>query len=458
MAKRGSLAVLCAASFLAVVDTTIVSIAIPSIRRSLGFTAGGAQWVLSVYALLFGGLLLLFGRLADRVGRRRAFLAGLAVFALGCLVAGIAPSAWVLLAARAVQGVGAAAFVPGSLSLLTAAYPSARERGRALGAYGAMAGLGFVAGMVGGGVITQLLGWRWVFLLLVPVVGATLAAGWRVLPAPAPSAVRREPLDVPGALSVTAGLVLVIYAVTGAPAYGWLGAATWVPGLAGLALLAVFVAIERRARAPLIPPHLVARPGVLAVNGAITLESMVGVAWLYLLTLWFQDVRGADALETGLLFAPMTAASLAGASVAGRAAVAFGARPVAAAGMVLVLAGLGAMAWGVSVDALGAVLAGSVAGEAGFMLASVALTIVATGVLSTSDAGLAAGLFNTATQLGGGTGLGIVAAVAAASGDLSASALRAGFLACALFSALALVTVAVALRPATRPAGLRRPR
>jgi EmrB/QacA subfamily drug resistance transporter len=442
-----ALAVLCAASFLAVVDTTIVTIALPSIRTALGFSPGGSQWVLTAYALVFGGLLLLSGRLADRVGRRRAFLAGLVVFAAGSVLAGLAPAAGVLIAGRVVQGLGAAAFVPSSLSLLTATFRGERERSRALAAYGAMAGLGFVAGMVGGGVITDLWGWRWIFLGVVPVVLLTLLAALRVLPESRDE--RPGRLDVAGALTVTAGLVLLILAITTGPQDGWLSVRTGGAAVLGVAALAGFVAVERRHPAPLLPAGVVVRPAVLASNGAVTLQSMVGVAWLYLLTQWFQDVRGENALVTGLLFAPMTAASLIGAAGAGRSAVRFGPRATAVTGLVLVAAGLVTMAQAMPSSSLAATLTGMVVGEAGFMLGSVALTIVATGSLDDRHAGLAAGLLNTATQLGGGVGLGIVSAVvtaATAGGRVTAGGLQSGFLTCVAFTGLALVLVSTGLR------------
>jgi MFS family permease len=319
------LVVLCTASFLAVVDTTIVSIALPSIRGSLRLSVEAAQWVLGAYALVFGGVLLLAGRLADRYGRRRAFLAGLVLFAAGSALAGGAVDAAALFVGRVVQALGAAAFVPSSVSLLTTGFPDRAERNRALGAYGAMAGLGFVAGMLGGGVITELWGWRWIFLLNLPVVAGTLLFAVRVL---SESRDRRAsgPLDVGGAATVTAGLVLVIVALAAAPQHSWTSLRTWVSGLAGMAALVAFAAVERRHRAPLVPPVLVGRPVVLVPNGAVAVQSMIGIAWLFLLTLYFQDVQGWDPLATGLLFAPMTAAALIGAWVAGRLATAAGVR------------------------------------------------------------------------------------------------------------------------------------
>jgi EmrB/QacA subfamily drug resistance transporter len=450
---RTALAVLCVASFLAVADTTVVTIALPSIRQALGFAPGDAQWVLNAYALAFGGLLLLFGLLADRLGRRRSFIAGVVVFAAGSAVAGLATGAWLLLAGRILQGVGAAAFVPTSLALLTVTFTDPRARSRALAVYGAMAGLGFVAGMVGGGVIAELWGWRWIFLVNLPITALTLMPAHRVLPeSRTPAAGGR--LDAGGAVAVTAGLTLVIYAITAGSRAGWRAPEVVVAGALGILGLAAFVMVERRHPDPLVPPALVAGRAVTASNGAIALQSMVGVAWLYLLTLYFQDVLGHGALVSGLLFAPMTVASVVGATLAGGLAVRLGARATAASGIAVVIAGLAAMAVGVTAPhALGWMVTGMVVGEIGFMLGSVALTIAATGSLADDHAGLAAGLLNTSTQLGGGAGLGIVAAVvtATAHGDLSTGALRAGFITCIVFSALAVALVLGGLRAPSRP-------
>ena len=452
MYPRMALAVLCVASFLAVVDTTVVTIGLPSIRQALGLSPGSAQWVLNAYALVFGGLLLLFGRLADRIGRQCCFIAGVAVFAAGSAVAGLATEMWLLVTGRVLQGMGAAAFVPTSLALLTVTFTDPRGRSRALAVYGAMAGLGFVAGMVGGGVITQLWGWRWIFLVNLPITALTLIPAHRVLPAGrAPYSGGR--IDAGGAVAVTAGLTLLVYAITTGPLVGWRTPATVAAGTLGIVGLVLFVLVELRHRDPLMPPALVATTAVVASNGAVALQSMVGVAWLYLLTLYLQDVRGHGALVSGLLFAPMTLASVAGAMLAGGITVRLGTRRTAATGITVVIAGLIAMAVGATAGhALGWVMTGMVVGEIGFMLGSVALTIAATGSLTDEHAGLAAGLLNTSTQLGGGVGLGIVAAVvtATAHGDITAGALQAGFLACVVFSLCAVTLVLGGLR--TSPA------
>ncbi|MDQ4085421.1 MAG: MFS transporter, partial [Actinomycetota bacterium] len=218
--SRAALVVLCTASFIAVADTTIVSIALPSMRQTLGFSTSGLQWVLNAYALTFGGLLLLCGRVGDLYGRRRLFIVGLTVFAAGTLLSGLAWLPAVVVGGRFLQGLGAAAFVPASLALLTATFTGVRERNRAIGAYGAMAALGFVVGMVGGGLITDLWGWRWVFYVNVPVAVVTALAGSRVLGESRESDRSTRP-DVLGALTATSGLVAVIYALSSAPEHGW---------------------------------------------------------------------------------------------------------------------------------------------------------------------------------------------------------------------------------------------
>jgi MFS family permease len=402
-------------------------------------SASGSQWVLNSYALVFGGLLLLFGRLGDRVGRRRTFLAGLVVFAGGSVLAGAAVQPWMLVAGRVVQGLAAAAFVPSSLSLLTATFTENRARSRAIAAYGAMAGLGFVAGMVGGGMITEVWGWRWVFWINVPVVALMLALS-RALPEHRGTG-RHGPVDAAGGVAVTIGLAAVIFAITSGPRLGWLSATTVGAGLFGLAAIGAFIAVERRHPDPLVPPSVVARPAVAVPNAAVALQSMVGIAWLFLLTLYFQDIRDMSPFASGLWFTPMTVASVAGAAFAGRAALRFGIRPTAVTGQLLVAAGLVVMALGVATpDGFGAVIIGMTVGETGFMLGSVAFTIAATSSLDDGRAGLAAGLLNTATQLGGGVGLGIVASLfAGATGQTAIASVQVGFLVCMVFSGGALL-------------------
>jgi EmrB/QacA subfamily drug resistance transporter len=404
---------------MAVADTTIVSIALPAVRADLRFSVAGAQWVFNAYALVFGGLLLLLGRLGDLVGRRRLFEVGLVVFAVGSVVAGVAWQPWVLVAGRLLQGAGAGAFVPASLSLLTSTFHDEQRPGRALGVYGSMAGLGFVVGMLGGGVITQAWGWRWIFLVNVPVAVVAMLASRLVLAESRGSSDRR--LDVVGAATVTIGLALCIYAMTSVPRYGWSSAVVVAAGIVGAVCLATFVLVERRHPVPLVPAGVIVRRSVLVPNAALALQSMIGIGWLYVLTLYFQEIRDLDPLRTGLLFVPMTLAAVVGAGLAGRISTVVGLRRTALVGLGLVAAGLVVISGGLT-GGPSVVVVGMVVGEAGFMLANVPLTIAATSGLQDRHAGLAAGLANTAMQLGGALGLGVVAAVAsAAAGGLYAS-------------------------------------
>jgi EmrB/QacA subfamily drug resistance transporter len=452
--KRLALFLLCLASFIAVVDTTIVSIALPSMRRELGFTGADAGWILNGYALTFGGLVLLLGRAGDLYGRRRLFVAGLALFAAASLLGGFSWEPWVLICARFIQGVGAAALVPASLSLLTATFAEGEERNRAIGIYGAMAALGFVVGMVGGGVITEYLGWRWVLFVNVPVALVALV--------PAPAAIsesrnERAPrsLDLAGALTATSGLGSLIYAISEVPEEGWMSAATLGFATLGALFIACFVVAERRSSAPLVPLGVLKKPAVVVPNAAIFLQSMVGIAWLYVLTLYFQEVLGHSALTAGLLFIPMTLASVVAAPMAGRLATRLGARTTASSGLALVAVGLLLMTTMSVGGGLIFVLLGMVIGEGGFMLSNVPLTIVGSGSAGEDERGLAAGLLNTSMQLGSAWGLGVVATVvAAASAALGGEAggpealvggLQWGLYACVGFAVLALPVVVMGL-------------
>src|SRR5215203_3847522 len=401
--KRLALFLLCLASFIAVVDTTIVSIALPSMRRELGFTGADAGWILNGYALAFGGLVLLLGRAGDLYGRRGLFVAGLALFAAASLVGGFAWEPWILVFARFIQGVGAAALVPASLSLLTAIFAEGQERNRAIGIYGAMAALGFVVGMVGGGVITEFLGWRWVLFVNVPVALAALVPAPAVLPESRNERAPRS-LDLAGALTATAGLGLLIYAISEVPQNGWISAATLGFGTLGTLFIAGFVVAERRSTAPLVPLSVLKKRAVVVPNAAIFLQSMVGIAWLYVLTLYLQEVLGHSALRAGLLFIPMTLASVVAAPVAGRLATRLGVRTTASLGLALVAVGLLLMTPMSVGGGLVFVLLGMVVGEIGFMFSNVPLTIAGSG--GTGERGLAAGLLNTSIQLGNAWGLG----------------------------------------------------
>jgi len=264
---------------------------------------------------------------------------GLALFGASSLIGGFAWEPWVLVLAHFIQGVGAAALVPASLSLVTAIFAEGQERNRAIGIYGAMAALGFVVGMVGGGVITELLGWRWVLFVNVPVALVALVPAPAALPESRNERAPRS-LDLAGALTATLGLGLLIYAISEVPKNGWTSIATLGFGTLGTLLMACFVVAERRSSVPLVPLGVLKKPAVVVPNAAIFLQSMVGIAWLYVLTLYLQEVLGHSALRAGLLFIPMTLASVVAAPVAGRLATRVGLRMTASSGLTLVAVGL----------------------------------------------------------------------------------------------------------------------
>jgi EmrB/QacA subfamily drug resistance transporter len=452
--KRLALFLLCLASFIAVVDTTIVAIALPSMRRELGFTGADAGWILNGYALTFGGLVLLLGRAGDLYGRRRLFVAGLALFGAASLVGGFAWEPWILVFARFIQGVGAAALVPASLSLLTAIFAEGQERNHTIGIYGAMAALGFVVGMVGGGVITEFLGWRWVLFVNVPVALAALVPAPAALPESRNESAPHS-LDLAGALTAISGLGLLIYAISEVPKNGWTSIATLSFGTLGTLFMACFVVAERHSSAPLVPLGVLKKPAVVVPNAAIFLQSMVGIAWLYVLTLYLQEMLGHSALMAGLLFIPMTLASVVAAPVAGRLVTRLGVRTTASLGLALVAVGLLLMTLMSVGGGMLFVLLGMVIGEGGLMLSNVPLTIVGSGSAGEDERGLAAGLLNTSMQLGNAWGLGVVATVVAAAsvalgGEAGGSealvgGLRWGLYACVGFAVLALPVVLMGL-------------
>jgi MFS family permease len=442
--------VLCAASFLAVADTTIVAIALPALRHDLGMGVGQSAWVLTGYSVTFGGLLLFCGRLGDLYGRRRVFRLGLALFGVASLAAAFAWHPAFLVTMRLVQGIGAAAFVPASLALLNASAPDDRTRARAVGVYGAAASIGFVVGMVGGGVLTELAGWRSVFVVVVPVVlTVLLRSGTVVERTPRPP----RGLDVAGALGATVGIGLVIYALTVVPEQGWTSPVVVVSLMAGAATLAALPVVERRAEAPLVPQSLRRDRRLRPAYGAIALQSLVGISWLFLLATFFQDLRGHGPLVSGLLFAPMTLAGLVSAVLAGRLVHHHGARRAAVTGMAIVAAGTVVMAFAAHSDGVLLMVLASVVAEMGFLLSNVALTVAGTEHAVADLEGVLSGVLNAAIQLGTALGLALVASVTASLlGMGMADALRGGFLVCVAAAVLGmLLTLRVQPEAGRRP-------
>jgi len=405
------LALLCVAQFVVVLDATIVAIALPAIGDDLGVSATDLQWVLSAYTLTFGGLLMLAGRAADLAGRRRAFRAGLLLFAAASLACALAPTAAALVAARAVQGAGAALVAPAALALLVATEPEGARRTRALAVWTAAAAGGGASGWVLGGAISGGFGWEWVFAVNVPVGLAGAALAGRLLPeSREPGAAR---LDVWGALALTVGVGAVLLGLSRGEADGLTAVTTLGPLAAGLALLALFAAIERRAPAPLVPPGALRVPGLaVGVGAALALTGATTPA-MFLCVLHVQREGGVGPVEAGLLFAPFNLAVIAGSltgprmteRVGERAAMALGLGVVAVAAVLLAVTG-GAVNAGL--------LAAFVLMGGGLGVASVAST--AAGTKGGDRPGLASGLLNTAAQLGTATGLALLVAPAEAAG------------------------------------------
>lgn len=446
--KGLALALLCSASFVAIVDIIIVALALPSVRRDLGFPEGTAQWILSGYPLAFGGFLLLLGRAGDLYGRRRLFMAGLFLFGLASLVGGLAWAPWVLVAARFLQGIGGAALMPAALALITTTFTEEDERSRAVGFYAAMAGAGFVAGVVLGGIITHALGWRWVFFVNVPIVLVVLLLAPIVIPESRKDEAPRA-LDVPAAAMVTAGMTALVYAISQAPTNGWGSPVTLGALVLGALLLGSFALAESRKPAPLVPLSIFRARTVAVPNVAMMLGSMVAISQLYVLTLYFQEALGRTPIEAALLFVPMSITSVVASAVAGRTTTWLGVKRTTALGFVLLIIGLLIIVSRMAAsDALAIVIAGTVVYESGFATVKVPMWVTATSDVDEGKRGLVSGVLNTSMELGNALGLGVVAAVIAAAAipEATIAGLRWGLLTALTFAALALLVVLVGLR------------
>ncbi|GAA4661248.1 MFS transporter [Streptomyces chumphonensis] len=403
----------CAGQFLVVLDIAVVNVALPSMRDDLGMSAAGLQWVVNAYTITFAGLLLFGGRAGDLFGRKRLFLIGLAVFTLASLAGGLAQESWHLLAARAVQGVGAAALAPSTLTLLTVSVPEGPARARAIGTWTAVGAGGGAAGGLVGGVLTEGLSWRWVLLVNVPIGAVVLlAAAWWLVETRTGG---RRRLDVPGAVLVTAGLATLAYGIVETESTGWGAPSALVPLLGGLALLGAFLAVEARAPVPLMPLRLFRLPAVAAANTAMFVMGATMVCSWYFITLYLQNVLLYSPIAAGLSCVPHSLVIVAASKVAPRLMVWAGPRNVAVAGCVMAAAGY---LWQSTLHADGTYL-GTVLGPGLLMMAGAGLTATplasaATTGAPTEDAGIASGLVNMARTMGGSLGLAVLSTVAAA--------------------------------------------
>ena len=407
-----ALALLCGAFFMVLLDGTIVLVALPSIGADLGFSEQGLQWVLSAYALTFGGLLLLGGRAADLLGRRRLFMTGVLFFTAASLVCGLAGSPAALLAARVVQGVGAAMMTPTALSIISTTFPEGPERNKALGIWGGLGGIGATAAWLIGGPLVDGPGWEWIFFINVPLGLGALALSPLLL-RESRGALERRSYDPAGALTVTGALVLLVYAVVEAPDVGWGDLQTILLAAGSAALLVAFALIESRHPAPLVPLGFLRSRTLVGANAVMLLVGAVAVGMPFVLTLYAQQVLGYSAVQFGVGSVVLAVAVTAGAIVAQAAVLKVGARPVAATGMALMGAG-SLLLTQVSVGGsyLGDIFLGLLVCGPGIGLAFVTATVAALADVAEHESGLASGLSNTALQIGGALGVAIVTTVA----------------------------------------------
>jgi EmrB/QacA subfamily drug resistance transporter len=412
-----ALILLCSAQFVVVLDASIVNVALPTIGDALNFSQENLPWVVNAYILTFGGFLLLGGRTADLLGRRRVFMAGLLVVAVASLAAGFASTEGQLIAARAAQGLGAAIISPAALSIVTTTFSDGSERNKALGVWGAVAGSGGAAGVLLGGILTDGLGWEWVLWVNVPVSLIAFALSPRLI---AESRAEHETraFDVAGAVTVTAALSILVYAVVDATSAGWGSTKTLGLIALSLVLLAAFVAIELRTTKPLVPFSIFR---IRTLTGANVVGLLVGASlfsMFFFISLYMQQVLGYSAIHAGLSYLPLALVIMASAGVASQLVTRFGYKPVLAAGLLFIVVGLVwfsrvSVGGGFTTDILGP----SLFAAAGLGFAFVTTTIAAVSGVAESEAGLASGLINTSQQIGGALGLAVLSTLATSRTD-----------------------------------------
>lgn len=429
--KNLALALLAMTQFVVVIDGSIINVALPSIGSALKIGEADLSWVVTSYALAFGGFLLLGGRLADYFGRRRIFITGILIFTAASLLGGFAQNALWLDGARALQGFGAALASPAALSLITTIFPEGRERGRAFAVWGATAGAGGAAGVLLGGVLTQYFGWEWVLFVNVPLGAFIIWQAPLRLPA-ARDALERTRFDFAGAILVTGGLATLVYTFVAANTDGWASGWTWIRLAASVVILAAFVIVERFSAAPLVPFSIFRLRNLRGGNIIGLLVGMALPSMFFLLTLYFQRVLAFDALQAGLAFLPVAISIVAGSILTSQLINRIGVQHTATLALTLIAV---ALAWFSQVSADGSFLVDafgpSVLVGLGFGGSLVSMTTVATNGVPRREGGLASGLINASQQVGGALGLAIIVSVASAvtknSTDVGISALTAGY-------------------------------
>ncbi len=406
------LAIVAVAQFMVILDASVVNVALPTIKRDVGFSEQSLSWILNAYTLMFGGFLLLGGRLADRLGRRRLFMAGIGLFSAASLICGISQSEGMLLVARGAQGLGGAMVSPAALSIILTTFAEGPERNRALAVWGAIAGAGGAIGLLLGGAIVQALGWRWVFFINVPIGAAVLALAPRIVPESRSESARRGGYDIEGALTITLGTMALVFTLIKADSWGWTSGRT----LAGLVLAAVlivaFVFIERRHEDPLVPLRIFSNRSLAASDATMLVVAAALFGMFFFCTLYLQQVLGYSALKTGVAYLPLSLTLIGASGLASRFVDRFTPKPVLVTGLLITTVGFALlMRVAGHGDYASHVLPAMIVIGSGLGLSFVPITIAATNGVAAGDSGLASGLLNTTQQVGGSLGLAILTSV-----------------------------------------------
>ncbi|MFB9681127.1 MFS transporter [Streptosporangium vulgare] len=454
--KPPPLLLLCLAQFMLTLDFAIVNVALPWIRTDLSFTAGALPWVVGAYALFYGGFLLLGGRVGDIIGRKRMFVWGLAIFTIASLVGGFATGSIVLIVARALQGLSAAAVAPAVLAMIGADFPEGEPRAKAMGVFGAVSSVGFAGGVLAGGVLTEVFGWRAVMFINVPV-GIAMVVRAAIRLDDDSVRTRSARIDVPGAVLVTASMCAIAYALTIASDEGWGTAGVLIPLIAGVALLAVFLFVQTRVSAPLVPLSIFRNRGVTGGNLVAFLSGGVMSISTFFITLYMQQILGLSAILTGIAFFPQALVVVLASLPVARTTARIGARPVLTVGALFLVAGSLVLALAPADGSfLVNVLPGGVLIGVGVTVMMISTAVAATSGVDGSQMGLASGLYNSNRQLGVGLCLGVavaVASLAAGTGQgISIDGIQTAFWLSTALSVVIAIISATVLPPVRKPA------